>query len=262
MQPPGELGEIVASGYASPGHLGQPDETAASFDPDGTFRTGDLGHLDADGELHFAGRASEMIRTGGINVSPLEVEEFLLTHDAVEEAMVVGVADPKADQVPIAFVRTTSPHDTDEAMLLAFCRDQIAAYKVPRRIVPRTTALPRTANRETGPHRAYGRGASPAEGRGGLTPSQPRAAKLAVRPAGEGVSGDAGVGGSHPNASCPQRLGVMDDDHRPYTALQIGLDQVFGGDAPRRHCRVPWHPRDLATPQPDASVRRLFPMRP
>ncbi|MFD0516309.1 class I adenylate-forming enzyme family protein [Streptomyces aureus] len=163
VQPPGELGEIVVSGCASPGYLGQPDETAASFDPDGTFCTGDLGHLDADGELHFAGRASEMIRTGGINVSPLEVEEFLLTYDAVEEAVVVGVADPKADQVPIAFVRTTSPHDTDEATLLAFCRDRIAAYKVPRRIVLRTTALPRT-DRETGPHRAYGRGASPRKG--------------------------------------------------------------------------------------------------
>lgn len=145
VQPPGELGEIVVSGYVSPGYLGQPDETAASFDLDGTFRTGDLGHLDADGELHYAGRASEMIRTGGINVSPLEVEDFLRTHDAVEEAVVVGVADPKADQVPIAFVRTTSLHGTDEATLLAYCRDHIAAYKVPRRIVLRTTALPRTA---------------------------------------------------------------------------------------------------------------------
>lgn len=77
------------------------------------------------------------------------------------------------------------------------------------------------------------------EGRGGLTPSQPRAAKSAVTPAGESVSGHAGVGGSHPNASCPQRLSVVDDDNgRPYTALQIGLDQVFGGDAGRR-CRVP-----------------------
>ncbi|MFB7224578.1 class I adenylate-forming enzyme family protein [Streptomyces sp. NPDC056227] len=144
VQPPGELGEIVVSGYTSPGYLDQPDETAASFDPDGTFCTGDLGHLDAGGELHFAGRASEMIRTGGINVSPLEVEDFLLTHSAVEEAVVVGVADQKADQVPIAFVRTASPHDTDEATLLAFCRDRIAAYKVPRRIVLRTIALPRT----------------------------------------------------------------------------------------------------------------------
>ncbi|MFI6358659.1 hypothetical protein ACIBJF_40030 [Streptomyces sp. NPDC050743] len=103
----------------------------------------DLRHLDANGELHYAGRASEMIRTGGINLSPLEVEDFLRTHDAVEEAVVVGVADPKADQVAIAFVRTTSPHDTDEATLLAYCRDHIAAYKVPRRIVLRTTALPR-----------------------------------------------------------------------------------------------------------------------
>lgn len=123
----------------------QPAETAAAFTADGAFRIGDLGFLAADGELHFVGRrASEMIRTGGINISPLEVEDFLLAHPAVQEAIVVGADDEARGQVAIAFVRVAAPGETDEEQLRAFCRERIASYKVPARIVVRTDEMRRT----------------------------------------------------------------------------------------------------------------------
>lgn len=142
--PAGEPGEIVVSGHVTPGYLDQPAETSAAFTGDGAFRTGDLGYLDEDGELHFVGRASEMIRTGGINISPLEVEDFLLAHPGVQEAVVVGAEDEARGQVAVAFVRVAAPDETDEEQLRAFCRDRIASYKVPARIVVTTEGLPRT----------------------------------------------------------------------------------------------------------------------
>jgi fatty-acyl-CoA synthase len=142
--PAGEPGEVVVAGHVTPGYLDQPEETAAAFTPDGAFRTGDLGYLDRDGELHFVGRASEMIRTGGINISPLEVEDFLLAHPTVLEAVVVGADDAARGQVAIAFVRVGAAVETDEEELRAFCRERIASYKVPARIVVRTAELPRT----------------------------------------------------------------------------------------------------------------------
>lgn len=142
--PAGEPGEIVVAGHVTPGYLDQPEETAAAFTPDGAFRTGDLGYLDGDGELHFVGRASEMIRTGGINISPLEVEDFLLAHPAVLEAVVVGADEAARGQVAIAFVRVGALGETDEEELRGFCRERIASYKVPARIVIGTEELPRT----------------------------------------------------------------------------------------------------------------------
>ncbi|SED56944.1 class I adenylate-forming enzyme family protein [Rhodococcus koreensis] len=142
--PAGKVGEITVSGFVSSGYLDQPDETAAAFTEVGAFRTGDLGQLDDEGRLHFAGRASEMIRTGGINVSPLEVEDFLLTHDEVLEAAVVGIDDSDKDQVPIGFVRVDGSAIADEAALVDYCRHHIASYKVPVRIVMKHNELPRT----------------------------------------------------------------------------------------------------------------------
>ena len=142
--PVGQTGEIVVAGHVTPGYLDQPAENATAFTEGGAFRTGDLGSLDEAGELHFAGRASEMIRVGGINISPLEVEDFLLSQPGVEETVVVGADDEDRGQVIIAFVRVEDPTATDESALITACREHIAAYKVPARIVVSTADLPRT----------------------------------------------------------------------------------------------------------------------
>jgi len=149
LLPVGETGELTVAGHVTTGYLGQPEATAAAFADDGAFRTGDLGFLDEDGELHFVGRASDMIRIGGINVSPLEVEEFLGLHEDVAEVLVVGTEDPGRGQVAIAFVAAVgTPDDAArrglEEELLTRCRDQLAGYKVPARIVVGTDELPRT----------------------------------------------------------------------------------------------------------------------
>src|SRR5690606_18390786 len=82
--PPGEVGEVRLRGFVTPGYLGDPERTAEAIDAEGWFYTGDLALLDAEGNLHFRGRSKEMIKTGGINVSPVEVEEMLLSHPAVQ----------------------------------------------------------------------------------------------------------------------------------------------------------------------------------
>lgn len=143
--PTGETGEISVRGQVTSGYLGDPGQTAASFTADGEFRTGDLGFLDESGALHFVGRASEMIRTGGINVAPAEVEEFLRTHPSVAEVAVVGVPDEGKGELAVAYV--TLAHGSEpvtESELKAYCRNQIASYKIPARFVVTLDNLPRT----------------------------------------------------------------------------------------------------------------------
>jgi fatty-acyl-CoA synthase len=133
--PHGEVGEIqVAGPYLARGYLGHAGAGGSPFGPDGWYATGDLGALDADGALRFSTRATEMIKTGGINVAPREVEEFLGLHPAVVDVAVVGVPDAALDEVPVAFVVPRRGADVTAGELLAFCRERIAAYKVPPRI--------------------------------------------------------------------------------------------------------------------------------
>lgn len=143
--PAGETGEITVTGQVTPGYLDQPEANAAAFTDEGAFHTGDLGFLDDEGNLHFVARASEMIRSGGINIAPAEVEEYLLLHPGVVEAAVVGVADERRGEVAVAYVTAASGVDVDEQALTAHCRSGIAAFKVPSRIVVTTASLPRTA---------------------------------------------------------------------------------------------------------------------
>jgi crotonobetainyl-CoA:carnitine CoA-transferase CaiB-like acyl-CoA transferase/acyl-CoA synthetase (AMP-forming)/AMP-acid ligase II len=141
--PAGEVGEITVRGQVTSGYLDDPDQTGAAFSADGEFRTGDLGSLDAAGDLHFVGRASEMIRTGGINIAPAEVEEFLRTHPSVGEVAVVGVPDEVKGEVAVAFVTVAQGAEPlDETELKAYCRDQIASYKIPARMVITPDSLP------------------------------------------------------------------------------------------------------------------------
>jgi fatty-acyl-CoA synthase len=143
--PAGEIGELCVAGHVTPGYFRAPELDAAAFDADGYFHTGDLGLIDADGRVRFRGRLKEMIKTGGINVAPLEVEEVLLQHPAVKQVYVVGVPDRQRDEAVVAVLELHDGVATDAAALTAFCRDRLASYKVPTRLVFRKAEdFPRT----------------------------------------------------------------------------------------------------------------------
>ena len=132
--PAGEVGEIKVRGYVTCGYYRAEDKNREAFDDGGWFLTGDLGYLDESGGLHFRGRLKEMIKTGGINVAPVEVEEVLMSHPGVEQAYVVGLPDAERDEIVAAVVVPRGdPGAMDEAALRAHCAGALAAYKRPRR---------------------------------------------------------------------------------------------------------------------------------
>jgi acyl-CoA synthetase (AMP-forming)/AMP-acid ligase II len=140
--PPGEEGEVVVeSGAVAGGYvLGAPPGPSPLRE--GSFWTGDVGRMDADGFLTVLGRRDVLINVGGLKVSPAEVAATLEAHPAVREAGVIGVPDGQGDEVPYAVVALS--RSTDEAELLSFCRAALAEYKVPRRIEIRDE-LPKSA---------------------------------------------------------------------------------------------------------------------
>ena len=131
--PAGEVGEIKVRGYVTCGYYRAEDKNREAFDDEGWFLTGDLGRLDASGRLHFRGRLKEMVKTGGINVAPVEVEEVLMSHPGVEQAYVVGLPDAERDEIVVAVVVPRAGAELDEAALRAHCAGALAAYKRPRR---------------------------------------------------------------------------------------------------------------------------------
>ncbi len=104
------------------------------FDADGYFRTQDGGWLDAEGQLHWTGRLSNLIKTGGANVSPVEIEESLAKHPAVKVGVVVGVGHPTLGEVVVLCAVPVEGAKIEEAELRAWLRERLAAYKVPRRV--------------------------------------------------------------------------------------------------------------------------------
>jgi fatty-acyl-CoA synthase len=144
--PPGEVGEFRVRGHVTPGYYRDAEQTRAAFDADGFFVTGDLGLLGEDGRVRFRGRLKELIKTSGANVAPLEVEAILATHPAVKHAYVVGVPDRDRGEVGVAAVELNTGATATAEALTAFCRERLASYKVPARIVFRTAEqIPRTA---------------------------------------------------------------------------------------------------------------------
>jgi fatty-acyl-CoA synthase len=133
--PAGEVGEILVAGYVTPGYYRDPQNNAQAFAPEGYFITGDLGMLDAEGRLHYRGRLKDLIKSGGINISPLEVEEFLMTHPLVKHACVVGLPDAVKGEVPVAAVELQAGEMVTAEELRSFCRDRIASYKIPAQVV-------------------------------------------------------------------------------------------------------------------------------
>jgi acyl-CoA synthetase (AMP-forming)/AMP-acid ligase II len=140
--PPGERGEVVIQGpNVIGGYENNPEANAASF-TEGWFRTGDQGYLDAAGYLMLVGRLKELINRGGEKISPREIDEVLLAHPSVAEAVCFGVPHPTwGEEVAAAVVLREA---VTEADLLGYCRERLADYKRPKQIHV-TDAIPRTA---------------------------------------------------------------------------------------------------------------------
>ncbi len=133
--PPGQPGEIAVRGWnVMRGYFDKPQETADALDREGWLHTGDLGRLGEDGRLEFLGRAKDIVRVGGENVSPADVEDILHRHPAIRQAAVVGVPDPRLIEVVVAFVVPNEGTDCDPAAVIAWCRKEMAGFKVPRHV--------------------------------------------------------------------------------------------------------------------------------
>ncbi len=134
--PPGRDGELRLSGpNIMKGYLNLPSETLASFDERGFLRTGDMARVDRRGYLWITGRIKEMLIVGGENVFPREIEEVVDTHPDVFAAGVIGEPDPMRGEVPVAFVEIEEGAEPDTDSIRAWCRDRLAGYKVPKRVV-------------------------------------------------------------------------------------------------------------------------------
>ena len=143
--PKGEVGEVVVSGTnIMKGYWNKPEQTAAVL-KHGGYWTGDLGYLDAEGYLFLVDRSKDMIVSGGENVYSTEVEDILYRHPAILEAAVFGVPDDKWGEAVHAVVvpRPESP-SVDPAELIAFCREHIGGYKVPKGIDIQHEPLPKS----------------------------------------------------------------------------------------------------------------------
>ncbi len=144
-QPRGEVGEIWCRGETVMlGYYKNPEATQSTITPDGWLKTGDLGRFDSEGFLSVTGRLKEMYKTGGTNVYPAEIEQFLIQHPAIALVAIVGVPDLRLDEVGFAFVQTHPNQKITHTELRAFCKGKLADYKVPRYLkileaIPRTT---------------------------------------------------------------------------------------------------------------------------
>jgi fatty-acyl-CoA synthase len=134
--PPNVPGEILVKGeFLMRGYYRKPEATAASYTADGWFRTGDCGCWLEDGYFRFLGRYKDMLKVGGENVDPMEVEGLLLEHPKVFQVAVVGLPDERLAEVPVAFVQAVEGADLTEEEVLAACRGQVASFKLPRHVV-------------------------------------------------------------------------------------------------------------------------------
>jgi fatty-acyl-CoA synthase len=132
---PGHSGEILVRGWnVMVGYFDKPAETAATVSADGWLSTGDLGRLGGDGRLEFEGRAKELIRVGGENVAPAEIEDVLHRHPQIRQAAVVGVPDQRLIEVPFAFVVLAEGAHAEPEEILGWLRERIARFKVPHHL--------------------------------------------------------------------------------------------------------------------------------
>lgn len=137
-------GEIQVRGRVTTGYVGNATATENSITAEGWYRTGDNGIIRPDGTLEFLSRNTDMIKTSGINVSPLEVESFIQSHDSVEEVAVVGASHPTRDEVPVAFVVLIPGANATGDEIRKYCKKYLSGYKVPW-IIDVVDELPQTS---------------------------------------------------------------------------------------------------------------------
>jgi HIP---CoA ligase len=132
----GATGELLVRGYSvMKGYLDDPEATAAAIDERGFLHTGDLASMDQRGYVRIVGRSKDMLIVGGFNVYPAELEAALLGHDAIGQVAVVGVPDPRMGEVAMAYVVPAPGKAVDPAAVIAWVRERLANYKVPRYVV-------------------------------------------------------------------------------------------------------------------------------
>ncbi|MDP5103652.1 MAG: long-chain-fatty-acid--CoA ligase [Erythrobacter sp.] len=133
--PRGDIGEVcIRSPSNTAGYWRLPDATAKTIDPDGWLHTGDAGVMDADGYVYIQDRIKDMIISGGENVYPAEVESAIYGHPAIAEVAVIGVPSAKWGEEVKACVVAKPGHDIDEADVIAWARERIAAFKAPKSV--------------------------------------------------------------------------------------------------------------------------------
>lgn len=135
-QPEGTPGEILVKGYmVMQGYYNKLEETARAIDNEGWLHSGDMGVMLKDGHLRFMGRFKEMLKTGGENVDPMEVEAYLLGHPAIHQVAIVGYPDERLSEVGVAFVQLEPDEDLTEVEVIDYCKGKIATFKIPRHVI-------------------------------------------------------------------------------------------------------------------------------
>lgn len=168
---PGEAGEVLVRGYhVMSGYFEDADGTAQALTPDGWLRTGDVGVLDADGNLRITDRVKDMFIVGGFNAYPAEIEQLLGRHPDITDIAVIGIPDPRLGEVGKAYAvrRARSALTADD--LIAWSRREMANYKVPRE-VEFVTELPRNASGKVLKARLRERRPDPDRGTGATAPA-------------------------------------------------------------------------------------------
>ncbi len=159
--PPNTTGEIRVRSHMTPGYYKDSAQTAQAFDAESWFYTGDVGFLDDAGGIHIAGRQKDVIKSGGINIAPAEVENLLAACPGVAQAIVVGVPDAERTEVIAALIVPRPGVQLDEKAVARYCRAEAAAYKAPRII--RFVSFTEVPLTQTGKGRSKG-GAAPIRG--------------------------------------------------------------------------------------------------
>jgi fatty-acyl-CoA synthase len=143
--PAGEVGEVIGRAPGATASYWRDEPRSAATFRDGWVHTGDLGKFDDEGFLFLSGRLKDIIITGGQNVFSTEVEALLLAHPAVADCAVIGLPDPTWGEAVTAVVLRAPGVPSTEEELIQYCKARLANFKVPKRVIWSTEALPRTA---------------------------------------------------------------------------------------------------------------------
>jgi fatty-acyl-CoA synthase len=131
--PPATPGELCVRGYSvMMGYYNKPEETANAIDEEGWFHTGDMAMMTPEGYVKFMGRFKDMLKVGGENVDPMEVEAYLQEYPKVSTASIIGVPDDRLNEVPMTYIKLREGVSCSEEEILQFCRGKIASFKIPR----------------------------------------------------------------------------------------------------------------------------------